>query len=88
MRNGNEREATRYELRRGRLHVSGERQAVSPDTVAAAVALYRAESKDPLDPHAEEVLAIPEDLALLILRMEGHKAIRGLREELRLILAA
>ncbi len=88
MSNGNERAATRYELRRGRLHVSGERQAVSPDTIVAAVALYRAESKDPLDPQAEEALSIPEDLALLILRMEGQKALRDLREELRLLLAA
>ena len=87
MRNGNERTATRYELRRGRLHVSGERQSVARDTVAAAVALYRAETKDPLDPEPEEILEIPEELAALILRMEAEKAVRSLREELLPILA-
>jgi hypothetical protein len=77
-----------YELCRGRLHVGGERQAVAADTVAAAVALYRAESKEFLDPACEERLPIPEDLAHLILRMEARKAVRGLREELLPILAA
>jgi hypothetical protein len=78
----------RYELRGARLYVNGERQAVAAPTVIAATALYRAETKDPVDPVPGECARIPEDLALLILRMEARKAIRGLREELAVALTA
>jgi hypothetical protein len=77
-----DQEATRYEIRGNRLFVNGERQTVMAETIAAAAALYRVESRDPIDPAPAESAMIPEDLARLIRRLEARKALRGLRDEL------
>jgi hypothetical protein len=80
-------ESPRYEIRAGRLFVNGERQTVAGETVIAAAALHRVESKDPVDPACGGIVEISEELGRLILRMEARKAVRGLSEALSPFLA-
>lgn len=75
-----DRKTTRYEIRAGRLHVNGERQAVAARTVAAAAALYPSELGELAQTAPSESICIPEELARLILHMEARIAVQELRE--------